>query len=242
VRKVLAGTLVVVALAVAGCGGGSSSTNTNGGYNSGLASKSAQQIILAAVKATDSATFYRINGNVTCEGQPVGVNVTLAKTGSGAKAALTISGKPVQLIVIGKDAYLNTQSAVWAQFPGVNGAAVGQYLNGRWLKFPVTNPKLAALIACAGPKALLAQLKSNAGSAVKKGETTYNGQSAVQVDGGANSGTIYVATNGNAYPVAIVIKGKDGGTIKFSGWNQPFANPAPTDYVDISQLPASAQP
>jgi hypothetical protein len=233
-RALFAGTLVVLALVVAGCGGGGSPSK--GGSNNGEASKSAKQITLDSVKAAESATFMRINGNVTCSGQPVGLDAFISKNGDGAKAALTIGGKPVQLVVSGKDGYVAAEPTVWSQFPGVNGAAIGQFLDGRPLKFPVNNAKFAELVACAGPSALFAQLKADAGSATNKGETKYNGQSVVAVDG--TNGTLYVATSGNPYPVALVKKGKGGGTIKFSAWNQPFSVPVPTNAVDLSQVPS----
>lgn len=236
-RKFLAGTLLVVAFAVAGCGGGSGSTNSTKKNDNGEAAKSANQILADAVKATNSATFMRLNGNMSSCGQQVGLDVRIAKNDAQAKGSFTIADKyAVQLILIGKDGYLQaTTPAFWTKFAGASGAAIAQALNGGWLKFPVNDPKFGPLVACASPKPLFDQLKS--GSTLKNnGTTTYQGQTVVALDGGQN-GTLYVATNGIPYPAALVKKGKNGGTITFSAWNQPVPVTAPTtNVVDVSQL------
>ena len=102
-RKVLAGTLLVVALAfvLAGCGGSASSTtNTNGTTaprhaSNGEASKSARQVLADAVKSTAKATFMRINGNVTSSGKKFGLNFLISQNGDGSKGILYPSGQAV---------------------------------------------------------------------------------------------------------------------------------------------------
>jgi hypothetical protein len=236
-RKVLAGTLLVVAFAFAsaGCGGGGSpSTNSTNRNDNGEASKPAKIVLADAVKATAAANSVRINGTVSCNGQPVGLDVLISK-GEGAKGALTLGGKyAAQLIVIGKDAYLHANPEFWTKFAGADGATIGN----SWVKFPVTNAQFGPVVACASsPKTIFDQLKSDTADLKNNGTTTYNGQTVVVLDGGTQNGTLYVATNGIAYPVALVKKGKDGGTISFSAWNHPFPLTAPTtDVLDYSQL------
>lgn len=236
-RKVLAGTLLVVAcaFAFAGCGGGGTQRNDNG-----EAAKSANQIFADAVKAANSATFMRLNGNMSSCGRQVGLDMRVAKNNHEAKGSFTINDKyAVQLIVVGKDGYLHASTPeFWTKFAGAKGTAIAQALDGGWLKFPVNDPHFGPLVSCASPRALFDQLKTGTGSTLKnKGTTTYQGQTVVVLDGGQN-GMLYVATNGIAYPAALVKKGKGGGTITFSAWNQPVSVTAPTtNVVDVSQLP-----
>ncbi len=49
-------------------------------------------------------------------------------------------------------------------------------------------------------------------------------------------GTLYIATTGPAYPVAIVKEGTDSGKITFDEWNKPVTLTAPSNSVDLSQL------
>ena len=51
-----------------------------------------------------------------------------------------------------------------------------------------------------------------------------------------SQGTLYVATTGPAYPVAIVKAGANGGKIVFDKWNQPVALKAPSGAVNLTDL------
>jgi hypothetical protein len=242
-RKVLAGTLLVVALAfvLAGCGGSASSTtNTNGTTaprhaSNGEASKSARQVLADAVKSTAKATFMRINGNVTSSGKKFGLNFLISQNGDGSKGILYPSGQAVGLIVIGKNAYIKAEPPFWKEFGGSPGEQLGKALNGRWLQFPTHSAQFAPLVAFASPQWIFSPLKSNVATLKNTGTTTFNHQAAVALDGGAE-GTLYVAASGIPYPVGVVKKGKDGGTVYFTAWNQPFAITAPTGAVTLSQL------
>jgi hypothetical protein len=238
-RKVLAGTLLVVALAfaLAGCGGSSSTSSTQRNDN-GEAAKSANQVLADAVAATKSASFVHVTGNATCGGKPDTMDSQISK-GEGLQGTLTIEGQPVGLMVIGKDAYVKAYAAFWEQFGGSKGAAAAQTLNEKWVKFPLNNAQFQAFVSCMSPKAIFDKFKADAGSGLKNnGVTTYNGQSAIELDGGAENGTLYVAASGNPYPVALVKKGSGGATISFGGWNNPVTLVVPAPVVDISQLPA----
>ena len=71
---------------------------------------------------------------------------------------------------------------------------------------------------------------------MKTGTSTVKGQAAVGVKDTSQSGTLYVATTGLAYPVRITKHGAGGGTITFSEWDQPVTLTAPPNAVDIEQL------
>jgi len=238
-RNVLAGTLLVVAFAAAGCGsGGSQSANTTSGSGNSEASKSATQVLTDAVTAADSASSMRMNGNVNASGKQIGLDLSVAK-GNGAKGSLTLGGNPVQLIVVGPNGYMKAGSTFWSQFAGSSGSVISQLLAGRWLKFPVNNAQFGPLVAFSSPKALFDQLKAGADSSLKNnGATTYKGQSVVALDDGSKNGTLYVSATGTPYPVALVKTGSGGGTITFSGWNDPVSLAAPpaSKVLDFSNL------
>jgi len=233
-RNVLVGTLLVVALAVAGCGGGSSPSG--GGGDNGEASKSASQVLSDAVKAADGASSLHMTGSVNSNGKQIGIDLSVAKN-KGAKGSLTLGGADVQLVVVGTNGYLKAGSAFWNQFAGSQGAMIVQLLAGRWLKFPVNNAQFQPLVAFSSPKALFDQLKSGVDSTLKNnGAKTYKGQSVVALDDGAQNGTLYVSATGTPYPVALVKSGSGGGTITFGDWSQPVSLTAPSDVLDFSNL------
>lgn len=220
-RASLAGTLLVLALAVAGCGG---------------SSPSPQQILGNAVKAADSASSLHITGDVPSNGQRIGIDLWVAKD-KGATGSLTLGGQKVQLIIVGKDGYMNGPAAFWTKFSGSYGALIARALAGKWLKFPVGTPQFQPIVAFASPKALFDRLQSGADSCLRNdGKQTYQGQTVIALNDGAKNGTLYVAATGTQYPVAVVKGGSGGGAINFGGWNQPVTPTAPTNVVTFSQL------
>lgn len=234
-RSFLAGIALALALVAAGCGGSGSSSTTTASDN-GMASKPAPQVLAATVKAAESASSLHMQGNVSSGKQPVGIDLSIAKD-QGATGSMTINGKKVDLIIVGGSGYMKGDAAFWQQFGGTAGAMIAQLLQGKWLKFPVNNSQFHPIIAFSSAKAIFGQLKSGAGSQLTNdGATTYKGQSAVALNGGAKNGTLYVAATGTPYPVALVKTGSDGGTITFSAWNEPVTLTAPTNVLDFSKL------
>jgi hypothetical protein len=235
-RQLLAGTLLVIAFAVAGCGGGSSSPSANSSSN-GEASKSAQQVLTDAAKAAAAANTMHMSGQITSNGRPIGVDMTIVK-GKGAKGTITLDGHTVDLVVIGTDAYMKADADFYSQFAGSSlGSTAGQLLAGHWLKFSTTNPEFGGFTAFANSQALFKSMTSNHGNLTNKGEKTYKGQSAVDLFDGAKNGSLYVAANGTAYPIALVKSGGSSpGTISFGDWNNAASLTAPSGAIDLSKL------
>jgi hypothetical protein len=234
-RVFLAGTLVVLALVVAGCGGSSSGGSSTGGVGNGEALKSAQQVLSDAVTAAEAASAFRMSGQITAAGQTIGLDLTIVK-GRGAKGSMTLKGQNVDLVIVGKDAYMKAGSAFWTQFGGASGSMIAQLVADKWLKFPTSNPQFGPITTIANSKSLFDSLSSHAGTLTNKGATTYKGQSAVAIYAGSQNGTLYVAATGAAYPLAIAKSGSGGGAIMFGNWNQSVAVTAPSGAIDFSNL------
>ncbi|HEY2355667.1 MAG TPA: hypothetical protein VGH79_12295 [Gaiellaceae bacterium] len=228
-RPFVATTVVAAVLLAAGCGGGSSP------HGNGEATKSADQVLADAVKATDSASSLRMTGDVSSTHGPIGIDYSIAR-GKGGEGSLTLGGDKAQLIVVGHDGYLKAGPGGWNQLAGTGGAMIAQRLRGRWLKFPVDNPQFQPIVGFTDPKALVHQQMEPTSDSVptNAGVKTYKGMRVVEIRDAVHGGKLYVAADGPAYPVALV--GSVGGTIAFDRWNQPVSPKAPTNVVDLSQL------
>jgi len=234
VRYFVAAAIVAAALAVAGCGGGSSPAASAGG--NGEAAKSAQQIFADTVRAAKGASSFHMSGQISTGGQQIALDLSIAK-GKGAQGSITLKGQKVDLIVVGKDAYMKAGPAFWTQFGGSAGSTIAQMLAGKWVKFPAANPQFAGFSAFTS-SSLFDKLSSSHGTLSKKGATTYQGQSVVAIlDSSKTGGTLYVAGTGTPYPVAIKGTGSSTqGAISFDKWGQPVSLTAPSGALDFSSL------
>jgi hypothetical protein len=235
-RSFVACIALIVVLVAAGCGGSSKSTSTNGAGN-GEASKPAAKVLADAVKAADGASSLHMSGNVTSNGAPIGLDLSVLN-GKGATGSITLKGHKVDLLIADNYGYMKADASFWSEFVRRNGATIGQLLAGKWLKFPVTDVDFQGIIAFSNPDAIFGSLQSGASSGLKNnGATTYQGQDVVALNDGSQNGTLYVSATGKPYPVALVKTGSSGGTIAFDNWNESVSLTAPSNVLDFSQLP-----
>ncbi len=220
----LLAALVALTVLIAGCGSSSSSGN-------GIDSKSASEIVAASKQAVTGATSVHVAGSVVNEGKTIDIDLQLA-TGKGAAGSLTIDGQPIEIVEVGDSFYLRASESFYRQ---IGGAAAATLLKGKWLRAPLGSGEFASLSALTNLEKLLGGTLSGHGSLSKTASTTINGQSAIGVSDNSQ-GTLYVATTGPAYPVAIVKAGANGGKIVFDKWNQPVALKAPAGAVNLTDL------
>jgi hypothetical protein len=142
------------------------------------------------------------------------------------------SGLKFEIIRVGNKAYIKGSDAFLRKFAGAAGA---QLLRGKWLQGSATTGDLAALAPLTDIGKLFNGALGSHGKLENKGETTYKGQKVVAIEDTSEGGTLYVASTGTPYPVAIV-GGKDQGTITFDNWNDTVSITAPKGAVDMSKL------
>jgi hypothetical protein len=222
VRRLLP-ALVVLALAAAGCGGGSKSN--------GEATKTPAQVVADAKAAATSAKAVHVSGAITDAGQPLTLDITIVKD-AGGQGTMSESGLKFEIIRVGNKAYIKGSDAFLRKFAGTAGA---QLLRGKWLQGSATTGDLAALAPLTDIAKLFNGALGSHGKLENKGETTFKGQKVVAIKDTTEGGTLYVASTGTPYPVAIV-GGKDKGTITFDNWNDTVSITAPKGAVDMSKL------
>jgi hypothetical protein len=222
------GFLLVVVLALcvlAGCGGSS---------GNGIASKSATQILSESKAAADSASSVHVSGSIKSGAVPVTIDLDLA-AGKGARGEISENGASFKLILVGGTAYISGSPAFYRS---LGGSAAAQLLDGKWLRASATSGEFASFGSLANMTQLINTTLAAHGVLVKGATSTVNGQRAIAVTDTAKSGTLYVATTGKPYPVAIAKGGSESGTILFGNWNRPVTIVAPSNSVDLSGLKA----
>jgi hypothetical protein len=226
-RRLLAAAscLLALGLLLAGCGGSSSSGN-------GVEAKSPTQILEAAKAAAAKASSVHIDGTIASGGKPISLNMALL-AGKGGKGTISQEGFTIQLIQVSGAVYINGTAAFYKH---VGGAAAAQLLQGKWLKAPANSGELASLAELTNLAKLIETALSGHGTLAKGAVTTVAGQKAIGLRDTTKGGTLYVATQGNPYPLEIVKSGKESGKVVLDRWNQPVTLAAPAGAIDISKL------
>ena len=221
-RRILP-ALALLALVGAGCGGGSKSN--------GEAAKTPAQVVADAKSAAIAAKGVHVAGAITDAGQALTLDITIVKD-AGGTGTMSESGLKFEIIRVGDKAYIKGSDAFLRKFAGAAGA---QLLRGKWLEGSATSGDLAALAPLTDIVKLFNGALGSHGTLKNAGETEYKGQKVVAIKDTTRGGTLYVASTGTPYPVAIV-GGKDKGTIAFDKWNESVSIAAPKGAVDMSKL------
>ena len=219
----IAAPLAAVAL-LAGCGG------SGGAKSNGEAAKTADQIVADAQAAALAASSVHVSGSA---GTALVVNLHLV-AGKGGEGTMTANGLSFDIIRIDGFAYFKGDATFWHQF---GGAAAATLFKGRWLKAPAASGRLASLTPLTDIAKLFTAILASHGTLTVGKETTIGGQPAIGIVDTSQGGTLYVATTGKPYPVALRKNGS--GAITFDEWDKPVTLKAPSDAVDISQLKSS---
>jgi hypothetical protein len=223
--RLLATVLVALAAAVSGgCGSGSS--------GNGVASKTPTEIVAATKAAADSASSVHVSGSIVSGGTPITLDMHLLQ-GKGGSGQISESGLSFELIEAEGTVYIKGSPAFYRHFAG---GAAALLLQGKWLKAPAGNSSFASLSSLTELRKLLDSALTNHGALVKGPTTTVEGQQVIGVTDTSEGATLYVATTGKPYPVAIIKSGASGGKVTFDKWNEPVSLTAPANAVDITKL------
>jgi hypothetical protein len=212
---------LLIACSIAACGGSS---------GNGVASKSADAIVTAAVNAADSAKSAHISGRIGGT-TSTALNLNLV-SGKGGRGHITVGQLSLQLDVVGSQVFINAPAAFWQHRLGATAAA---QLQDKWAKVPAGS-KFASLAPLTNLRTLLGIVLSTHGKLVKGKTTTVDGQSAVAVHDAAGNATIYVATTGAPYPLEIVEPGAQGGQITLDHMDDSVNLTVPSDAINVAGL------
>ena len=222
--------LLAVAFVLAGCGGDGDS----GGGDNGVAAKTADEIVADALEAGKAAQSVYVHGGTTAGTDPLELDLHLV-AGEGGEGHLVANGLSFDIVRIDDTAYFKGDEAFWQQF---GGAAAATLFQDKWVKAPADSGDLASLTPLTDIGQLLEGILGEHGTLEKGDETEVNGTSAIAVEDTEQDGTLYVATEGEPYPLKLegAGDGSSEGTIEFDDWDEEYELEAPEDAVDMSQL------
>jgi hypothetical protein len=223
--------VLVLATVLAGCG---SSDN-------GVASKPASEILAASKTAAKSASSVRISS--TTKTGPSSTSTFKLELGSDSgRAAYSLLGLRFEVLRTGGSLYVRGNKTfrerLGSKLGGQEGAnAAAKLPASTWVKVPAGSSTLTGLGELTNIGVELPRILAPA-PVVKGHETVVDGQKAVTLKESTlrYTGTLYIATTGEPYPIQLVKHGRQTGKMTFSGWNDPLKLSAPTNTIDISTL------
>lgn len=250
----LAATAVMTALGLTavltGCGNDSGGSGSGGG----LADDSAQQISDKAEKALRGAESVHLKMDVAdgaegagtaAGGAPASIDLVLDRDGNCAGEVGTDGQGSVEIVKRGEKVWMKPDAAFWkAQAPGKQGEAAAELFKGRYIYGTTSDAMLKPMAETCDLKRFQKEITSDdtKGEKLTKGKVTdVGGTEAIPIvnkEDGATQ-TVYVATEGEPYPLKLTSEGGDGdGTMTFSDYGDPVPDetPAKSESVDIAKL------
>ena len=212
--------------------------------DNGVAELSAEEIIERARAAATEAESVHIEGDIENGQQSIGLNLrikgsegavgtmTLGRAGAGAPASL-------QLLRIGQEVYVMGDDAFYAQ---VGAGEAAKLLKGKYLKSTSSGSDFADLASFTDLDKLFGDLLEPEGKLSKGQSKTIEGVEAIGVvdETEEGSGTLYVAAEGEPYPLLVEgpAEGDATGSVTFSDYNDPvdLTPPAADQIVDLEAL------
>jgi hypothetical protein len=213
----------VLALLLVGCG---SSDN-------GVVSKPAAQILAATRAAAQGASaVHVVASSKLTDGGSFKLDANLAK--DRAHAQVSLFGITFEVIRDGDTLYVKGNQVFTARLGAVLGVKIP---SNTWLKGPAKGP-LAQTGSFTEIEEELPVMLSGSGPISKGAKTKIDGQPAIALKETRKlyTGTLYVATTGQPYPLKLTKIGRETGQTTFTGWDDPVTVSPPAKSVDISQL------
>jgi hypothetical protein len=200
--------------------------------DNGVAELSGDEILAKARESALGATAVHVAGVM----EEVELDISLVK-GEGATGRILQGGSGAEIIVVGDEIFLKGDERF---YESLGGEAVVRLLGDKWLTVPAGGEGFESFEQITDMETLLGEALRPEGGRVEKGETSdVDGTPAIGLTSGERRGTLYVATEGEPFPLKIVGEG-DRGEITFDGWNEPVELEAPTDVIDVAELQRAA--
>lgn len=215
-RRAAVAALLAGGLLLAGCG---SSTN-------GVEDLSAVEILTEVRAAVRDASSAHLTGTIGSADTGIEIDLTLTADG-GANGTLTNGEQVITLLAVDGTTWYAANEAFWTG--KVDAAKVAEVAD-KYVKLPATDSTFDDFTDW---DAFWQGALDPEGVAQKGDVTEFDGRQVVELIDTKTDGVLYVALEGEPYPVGVR-GGKDQGTVTLSDWNAPVTlePPAEADTVD----------
>lgn len=230
--------IVVTAALVTSCGDqdskDSGSPQETKPADNGVAALPVEDIVSKSIEAASKATSVHVKGQVVDSSQTTRLDLKIG-TDRGF-GTISVGSQIVEIVRTATDVYLKGDAAFWRQF---GGEAVAHLLGGKYLKAADSDPNFKSLADFVDTNTFFKNFADPSGKLSKGQNKVVNGVSTVAVvdNDPDDGGTLYIATQGQPYPVRVEsVNGK--GAIDFLDYGKALNVPIPaTDQVvDVAKL------
>jgi hypothetical protein len=227
---------VLAAGLLIGCGG--SDDESAGPPSNGVAQLEPDQILDKTKAAAKTASSVHLKGTVhdsdAATSGATAVDLRYDRD-AGTAGTVTENGQSFQLVVVGQDVFVKAAGDTWTKLTGDDRA--GELIGDRWVQIPPQAPGFDAVITLTDFNRFIDKALTPDGALTKTEIKTVRGQNAVGVAESANNETLYVATEGEPYPVQVQSDTRQG-ALDFLEWNAPVdvQAPPPDQVVDLTKF------
>lgn len=244
------------ALVATACGGGDDSTTSaaapsqaagsattsaapsSAAAGGGVADLPATEIFARTKAAFKKADSVRLKGSGQSGTTKFAIDMSYATAGN-AVGTVTNGGQTIELRRVGQTVYVKADQAFWTKSAG---AAVGQLLGGKYLKAPLSDPRVKQLGGFTDKNSFADEVLTPANDVTKGDTKTIRGVPAVGLVDKSSTGsaTLYVATTGEPVPLQLTPSsgGNNEGSFDFLDYGKPVDVTAPpaAQTVDATKL------
>ncbi|WP_411081380.1 hypothetical protein [Streptomyces sp. cmx-18-6] len=213
-----------------------------------LASLSAEQIADRSRDALLGVSSLRLSarGDLDGSGDRMSVDLTLGRKGDCTGGVDMGEDGSVEIVKRADDVWLKPDKVFWENHVPIGGSTFDAILDGRYMKAKADDPRLLTVTEVCDLDTFRELITDNRdaadrGTLTKGRETEVDGVAVIPVTRaqGDERLTVYVATEGEPYPVRIGVRGPDvEGTVTFSGFDRPVPTETPSadETVDVTAL------
>lgn len=241
-RKTAFVAFVAASVTFTGCGGDDPSADPTESAeptetedvaeDNGVADLEADAIAQAAGDAAESAESAHMVGDLVTEGQPMSMDIQYGQDSSGG--SMILAGSEFELLNVGDDYFMKADHDTWVVATGDEAAA--DALADKYVAVSPDNERFGQIADFLDREFMTVWFAPNA-EFFEKGETTeIDGVPAITLT--QEGQDLYVATDGEPYPLRIEVTAEGEGSVDFVDWGEPVELDAPPEdeVVDISEF------
>ena len=161
------------------------------------------------------------------------MSIDLVIGSKASDAKVNMGTGAVEVVWVGGSYYLKADAATWKTLGNAKASAL---LAGKYAK--ITDTMATGYKSFTDMSEFFTGTLKPTGTVSKGDVSTVDGQRVIALVDGSDGSLLYIALDGQPYPLKTSKSGADGGAVTFSDWNNSdtVATPAAADVVDLAKL------